>query len=287
MADPPRIEEKAADRPGLQVDDVTEGLARAVRLIRDPDSAAEAVLEQAGLDSHAEAVMITEIADLRPLAHPDRFAEAYALAMRALEVYDREGYGHPRIPGWLGPFRAIVRLLVVRFAKFVVRSYTKDCWRAIRKLVARREGQARAGSDERVLLRRARVHCDTIGPEFSGGSLGVPGFLIGAVLPLFASLTGIGSSELFGNVVLVAVGAILAAFAVAGLAWVVLHGTAIAHRRATVALEKPLAALWETIGNAGRPPTDDGATFAIFAIVAMALLWIVIPAAIGLAILFG
>ena len=115
----------------------------------------------------------------------------------------------------------------------------------------------------------------------------MPGFLIGAVLPLFASLTGIGSSELFGNVVLLAVGAILAAFVVAGLAWVVLHGTEIAHRRATVALDKPLGALWETIGNAGEPPTDDGATFAIVAIVAMALLWIVIPAAIGLAILFG
>ena len=287
MADPPRIEEKAADRPGLQVDELTEGLARAVRLIRDPDSAAEAVLQQAGLDSRAEAVMIRQIADPRPLTHPDRFAEAYAIARRALEVYDREGYGHPRIPAMLGPLRPVVALLVVRFAKFVVRSYTKDCWRAIRRLVARREGQARPGSEERVLLRRARIHCDTIGPEFSGGSLGLPGFLIGAVLPLFASLTGVTSSAEFGDPALLAVGAILAALVVAGLAWVVLHGTAIAHRRATVALEKPLDALWETIGNAGSPPRDDGATFATFAIVAMALLWIVIPAAIGLAVLLG
>ena len=84
MADPPLIEETAANRPGLQVDDVTEGLSRAVRLIRDPDSVAESVLQQAGLDSRAEAVMITQIADPRPLAHPERFAEAYALAMRTL-----------------------------------------------------------------------------------------------------------------------------------------------------------------------------------------------------------
>ena len=268
------------ENDGLQVHDVVEGLTRAVNLIHDPDSAAESVLQAAGLNSRAEAHIITQLADVKPLAHPDQFEQAFHLALRALEVYDREGYGSPRIPN-IPIIKPVIRLLVVRFGKFVVRSFARDTWSSIRKLIARREAQTRPGSQERVMLRRARIHLDIVGQEFKGGSLGVPGFVIGAGVPLIASLTGGVVQGTTNEPWLIAVGALFGSAFVAALAWIVLRGSGVAHRRATITLTKPLNALWETIGNCGKPPEDDASTFAIGAIALMGTLWIVVPAAVA------
>jgi hypothetical protein len=42
---------------------------------------------------------------------------------------------------------------------------------------------------------------------------------------------------------------------------------------------QPLAALWETLGNAGTPPEDDSVLFASIAVLVTALVWFVLPAA--------
>ena len=39
-----------------------------------------------------------------------------------------------------------------------------------------------------------------------------------------------------------------------------------------------LAELWQTIGNCGNPPEDDGDTIATTAVVTTALAWLVLPA---------
>jgi len=57
-----------------------------------------------------------------------------------------------------------------------------------------------------------------------------------------------------------------------------LRGAAVAHRRAQLVMQRPLAALWETIGHAGAPPQDAGRMYATVAIVLTALVWFVIPA---------
>jgi hypothetical protein len=69
-----------------------------------------------------------------------------------------------------------------------------------------------------------------------------------------------------------------------GLAWVFLRGAAVARRRIRLTVEEPLKALWETIGGAGGPPTDDARTIALVAIILTAIGWLIIP--VTLAIVF-
>ena len=44
-----------------------------------------------------------------------------------------------------------------------------------------------------------------------------------------------------------------AALIFAAVAWVIVHGAAVAHRRSQLMLHEPLDALWETIGACGDP----------------------------------
>ena len=62
-----------------------------------------------------------------------------------------------------------------------------------------------------------------------------------------------------------------------------LRGAAIARRRCRLVMQRPLAALWETVGHAGNPPEDDSVLFGTLAVVLTALLWFVLP---GLAAAF-
>jgi hypothetical protein len=67
----------------------------------------------------------------------------------------------------------------------------------------------------------------------------------------------------------------------AAVAWIILQGAAVAHRRARLILHEPLEALWETIGAAGEPPRDDSMTFATVGIVLTAVAWFVTPAIVA------
>ena len=64
-------------------------------------------------------------------------------------------------------------------------------------------------------------------------------------------------------------------------AGILLRGAAVARRRATLIMQGPLAALWETIGHAGAPPRDSSEGFAMISVGLTALVWIVGPAVLA------
>ncbi|MGI8927243.1 MAG: hypothetical protein ACR2HN_11455, partial [Tepidiformaceae bacterium] len=71
------------------------------------------------------------------------------------------------------------------------------------------------------------------------------------------------------------------------LSSVLLRGAAVAHRRSRLIMQRPLAALWETLGHAGNPPEDESKTFATVAVVLTAVIWFIIPAVAGGLLLLG
>jgi hypothetical protein len=58
---------------------------------------------------------------------------------------------------------------------------------------------------------------------------------------------------------------------------VLVRGAGVAHRRTVLILRTPLAALWDAVGNCGRPPQDDSATIAAVGIIITAVAWFVVP----------
>ncbi|MDH4364685.1 MAG: hypothetical protein OEY70_11460 [Acidimicrobiia bacterium] len=74
-------------------------------------------------------------------------------------------------------------------------------------------------------------------------------------------------------VAIVVVGAV-----VAGAAWIILRGAAVARRRIKLATDAPLRALWETIGRCGNPPRDQSRAIALIAIILTFIPWVLVPA---------
>ncbi|HVI17124.1 MAG TPA: hypothetical protein VM712_02040 [Gaiellales bacterium] len=276
------------DAPGqlpddhLILDEVTQQLATTFQLLSgDPDEAAERALAEIGVDTRTEATLLGEIAAAGPLAHPDRFEQSHRLVMRALEVLDRDGWKHPVLRR-LGPFSGAAAGAVQFVARTIVRGHVANVVRALSRLYARRESQSQTASAERRMLARARIQADRLALGYKGGSLPLPTVLIGgAAVPVLASIARqFGAVKGQGPVLVVPLGVILAiVFAV--LAWVLLQGAGLAHRRIKVTLDPSLAALYETIGHCGNPPRDDSAAIAAAAIALTALAWFVVPIAIA------
>jgi hypothetical protein len=277
--DPPRLSDRGPDeRPDrLLLDEVSEQLDRAFRLLRgDTDQAADLAFAEIGVDSAAEARLVGQLAERTPLAHPHRFLDAHRLTMRALEVLDRDGHRHPRLPrlGLIGP---AVQLGVERVARYVVSSFVADAVRALSRLYARRESQTLPTSPERAMLARTRAQADRLTLGYRGGSSPLAGLLAGgAAVPVLVSLgrrfgnLGIHGWEIAGVLVVLAV-------LFAALSWIVIQGAGLAHRRVAVVAGPALRALYETIGDAGEPPQDDGRTIAAVGIGLTAVAWFVLP----------
>jgi len=102
----------------LILDELTDQLDRTFRLLRgDADEAADLAFARVRIDTTAEAGLLNELAERAPLEHPDRFTDAHRLAMHALEVLDRDGWRHPRLPR-LGPLHAPAEWAVEFVAKY-------------------------------------------------------------------------------------------------------------------------------------------------------------------------
>jgi hypothetical protein len=277
------------DAPGqlpddhLILDEVTQQLATTFQLLSgDPDEAAERALAEIGVDTRTEAALLGEIAAAGPLAHPDRFEQSHRLVMRALEVLDRDGWKHPVLRR-LGPFSGAASGAVQFVARTIVRGHVSNVVHALSRLYARRESQSQTSSAERRMLARARIQTDRLALGYKGGSLPLPTVLIGgAAVPVLASIARqFGAVKGQGPLLIVPLGVILAiVFAV--LAWVLLQGAGLAHRRIKVTLDPSLAALYETIGHCGNPPRDDSAAIAAAAIALTALAWFGVPIAIAI-----
>ena len=277
------------DAPGqlpddhLILDEVTQQLATTFQLLSgDPDEAAERALAEIGVDTRTEVALLGEIAAAGPLAHPDRFEQSHRLVMRALEVLDRDGWKHPVLRR-LGPFSGAAAGAVQFVARTIVRGHVSNVVHALSRLYARRESQSQTASAERRMLARARIQADRLTLGYKGGSLPLPTVLIGgAAVPVLASIARqFGAVKGQGPLLIVPLGVILA-IVFALLAWVLLQGAGLAHRRIKVTLDPSLAALYETIGHCGNPPRDDSAAIAAAAIALTALAWFVVPIAIAI-----
>lgn len=268
----------------LLLDDLQEQLHRTRTMILDsPESAAEAALDQFGSDSASDAKIAAALADTTPLAQPDRFLEAHRLTMHALEVLNREGSSNPPVRR-AGPLKVFVQPAVEFVAEYIVKSYAEGVAGSLRSLYTRREVQCLPESEERRLLTRARVEANRVAPGYSGGGVLAPLLIVGGLaLPLLASLTkGLGTVDFSSRPVLIPAIAILFTIFFL-LSSVLLQGAAVARRRSRMIMQKPLQALWETVGNAGNPPEDDSVLYASVAIMITAVLWFVLPGAIAAA----
>jgi hypothetical protein len=246
----------------------------AFRVLRaDTDEEKGALLEQIAGSGKVEQSIVRELSKVRPLWRPDRFDEAHHLAMRSLEVLDRNGARAAKLPN------------IGLMTRWIVKGHQNSLVTAIRKLYERREANSEWGSPEHVALRRARIDATRVEPGYRGNPLGLPTFLLGGAL-LSSIVTAIQSflrwalEGIVGIIVLVAILTLV----FAGLAWSALYAAGVARRRIRLTTDQPMKALWETIGAAGNPPKDASYSFAVLAIVLLVLLWILIPLATWLII---
>ncbi len=268
----------------LLLDELGERLER-FRIFRKTDSVeADKVLEEIGAHSKVDRDIVLELSSTRPLGHPDRFPEAHAMTMRALEVLDRNG-GRAVSVGRLGPLNPVAEFLVQLVARFIVRNHQSTVIDAIRQLYARRESSCLAEDPARPLLSRARIHAERVAQGYKRNPIGLPGVAVVLGGAAISSLGRVVLDALSPTRTFAVIATVIAFVVVAGAAWIILQGSAVARRRIRLTVEQPLSALWETIGRCGRPPRDQAREFAFYAILLTALGWIVIP--VGAAIAFA
>lgn len=247
----------------------------------DDQAATDRILGEFGAMGKVERDIVRELSARRPLWMPDRFEEAHRLVMRSLEVLDRNG-ARPVNPK-LGPLTPIAAWLVQLVARFIVRNHQAEVITQIKNLYIRREANAAPNIPERFMLRRARIDAERIMPTLKKNPLGVPTFLLGgAVLSSLTSALGNAIEGAKTKIGLIIASVLL--FAVLALiTWAVLRGAAVARHRIRLSLDKPLNALWETIGACGKPPKDSAKAFALIATVVTVVSFIVLPLGVGLA----
>ena len=270
------------DRP-LVLDELAERLDRFAAL-RDTDSAAaDAVLDELGATSDVDRDIMFQLAGQKPLAYPNRFGEAHALAMRALEVLDRNGARRVRVrtPRGLGFLRPPAEFVVQLVAKIIVRSYQSTVIDRLRDLYSRRLAWCAPDDPSRMTLVRARLDSQRATSAYKHKDTGVPTFLVGGVAAS-SIVSGVrGAASTAGGSVVAAVIATAVIFALLFAAsWAILRGAAVARRRIRLTVERPLAALYETIGLCGRPPRDNARVVALYAILLTIVAGLVVPAGV-------
>lgn len=279
-ADEPKPITTEGERTSM-VDELILDRIDALAVLR-ADTAEEkgAILERIAGRGKPEQDIVNELSKVRPLWRPNRFEEAHRMAMRSLEVLDRNGARTPKLPR-LGPLNPIASYVVEQMTRYIVKEHQNKLVTRIRKLYERREANSVWGSPEHVMLRRARIDAGRVEAGYKGNPLGLPTFLLGgAVISTIAS----GISEFFtwafkertGAIVFAAVFVLL----FAGMAWAALYSAGVARRRIRLCTDQPMKALWETIGACGNPPKDGSYDFAVYAIILLVLTFAVVPIAI-------
>ena len=255
------------DGDGLDLDDIVNRLDafQLVRHSKGPE--ADELLTELGANSKVDRDIILELGAKRPLGHPARFEEAHGLAVRSLEVLDRNGHRSIPVPN-LSFLSPVASFLVQIVTQFIVRSHVSSVIDHMHRLYERREAASPADWEHLPMLTRARIHTERIRPGFKRSKLALPTFLFGGAIlsPLIATLQSIivnqVSSKLWRLVWLIVI------FLLLSLAsWVIVQGSAVARRRIRLTTEKPLESLWQIIGRCGHPPRDASFVFAIIALV--------------------
>lgn len=270
----------AGQAEGLLIDQLGERL-ESLQLLRGggDESSTNQLLEAFGSSGVIEDQMLKELSSKEPLRHTERFDEAHRQAMRALEVFDRNGSRPPsalkKVPPLIKP---VAERIVQLFITFIARSHQKRLVKNLRQLYALREANSPVGSDDYQLLATARIQVDAITPDLNKSSLPLPAFLVGgAAISGAASFIGNSLKTDFGRF------GFAAGFLIIGLGlfWCVLKAAGIARSRARIALDASFTALYEVIGDAGNPPKDQSKMFAVIASVLLLTIWIVVPGVLG------
>ncbi|MDF2732922.1 MAG: hypothetical protein K0S92_1555 [Desertimonas sp.] len=202
--------------------------------------------------------------------------------MRSFEVLDRNGVRRAPMPRLLGPLKSVVAYVVQLVTRWIVRDYQNNLAGNVRKLYERREANSVWGSEEHMLLRRARINAVQVEQGLRSRRVALPGFLLGGVvLSGLFSVIGRGMSAAVENHVARIVLAVVAAVILLGLSWVAIYAASIARRRIRLTTQQPVGVLYDVIGAAGNPPRDRSYQFAVLAIIFMLLAVLAIPVVVS------
>lgn len=265
--------------------DLVDNPLERLELLAGDEEAIAGFLDTIDTRGPREREMLAEIARSNQVARLDHFWPAHRRVLSALETLGRHGYQGAQPPRWLRFVRVPARYAIELVARYVVVSYLRRVSTELRNLYWLREMQAPANTEERVQLRSARFHAENLMVVFARREIGLPSFVLGAFLiPLIATTIRLGQGIASDSWIVAVATGIGGAIVFAALAWVILRGAAMASRRIRLSTRESLEALWRIVGSAGRPPRDDSRKFAIIAIALTAAGWIVIPAAVLLAV---
>ena len=243
-----------------------------------------ALLEEIGGSGKVEQDIVNELSKVKPLWLPDTFPEAHRLAMRSLEVLDRNGSRNAELPS-MGPIRPIAQWIVQQLTRWIVKGYVNQLVTNIRKLYERREANSIWGSPAHIMLRRARINAIQVEHGFKGNPIGIPAFLLGGafISSILTAVINLVMAALRNTIGATIVG-VLGVMVLAALSWAAIYSAAVARRRIRLTTDQPIRALYDTIGAAGDPPRDQSYNFAVLAIVLMVLALIVIPTIVYFAV---
>jgi len=270
------------EEPNLVLDELEERFS-AFQLVRKTDEGAKSdALAELGATSDVDGDIILELSSTWPLGHPERFDKAHMLVVRALEVLDRNGARGVKTNAPIGPLNHVAGFLIQLVTRFIVRQHLKRQIQHIHWLYVRRESNTDLDNPFRSKLRRARIEAERLVPTFNTNPLGVPTFIFGgAVLSWLLGTLQIliaGLTTWYWQ----AIAALLVSI-VAGIAsWIVVRGAATARHRIKLTTDRPIRALYETIGRCGEPPRDDSIIFIVVALILGVLAAVALP--IGMAI---
>jgi hypothetical protein len=230
--------------------------------------------------------MLTELARTTTVARPDRFFADHQRAVAAIESLRRHGYRGSRAASGLGPLTAFIRWGIELVARYIVVSYVQTVTTDMRNLYHFREIEAPDGSHEMKLLRSARFDAAAIADIAKSRAIGVPTFVIGAVLlPLFASIYRLATGYTWDDWTTATIVGVVGIVIGIVISWFLLRGTAMASSRIRLSVREPLKELWASVGNCGNPPRDHSRRFAIIGITLTVGVWIVLPTLVGLSFL--
>ena len=261
----------------LLLDDLENQFQTFQALRKSDEGAADAVLENLGAQGDVDRDIVLELSAPSPLGHPDRFPEAHRLAVRGLEVLDRNGPRGVRVRG-LGPLGPVAAFLTQQMTQFIVNAHQSNVAGSMFNLYARREANCSPDDPALPMLRKARIQMERLTPGFRRNAFGVPIFVIGgALFSTILSLTQRALASALASLWSRVVATVLIGLLMAGIAWVIVRGAAVARRRIKLSLDGPVQALWETIGRCGDPARDPSKIFGLIGIILALLPWILIP----------
>jgi len=271
------------EEPNLVLDEIEERF-NAFQLVRKTDETSKSdVLSELGATSDVDGDIILELSSVWPLGHPERFEQAHMLVVRSLEVLARNGARGVKTNAPIGPLNHVAGFLVQLVTRFIVRQHLKRQIKHLHWLYVRREANTSLDNPFRNKLRRARIEAARLEPTFNTNPLGVPTFIFGgaALSWIFGSLQVLisGLNTWYWQ----AIAALVVSAFTAILSWIVVRGAATARHRIQLTTDKPIRAVYETMGRCGEPPRDDSIVFIVVALILGIVAAVVLPVALAIA----